>query len=373
GFTYNGYYYIAAFVAVTIAICFAIYKTYFKKLSKQDLLIAPLFVWLLINAGVAFYLKGAGFFIIPVIILLVMLGVIIFSKQKTTTTLLFTFLSLPVILIFAPLVKMFPVGLGLKMLFVSAVLTVLLFGILAPVFQQYKVTKPLKRLFFAIGILSFVVAYFTSNYTSNRKKPNSIFYLLDASKNEAFWASYNYKTDDFTKQFLGENPNKGSYDDNTMASKYHTNIQLYTKAKIENLAKPTISILKDTLIDNNRKIIFEISSNRNANKVELLSKKPIKLKSFIINGEALKKNSNSEFVLDMQKGTLLSYYRTSPNEKIILEMVGDKNQKVNLDILEVKYDLFTNPLFSIKPRTDIMMPMPFVLNDATIIKTNFKI
>jgi len=372
GFTYNGYYYIAAFVAITIAICFAIYNRYFKKLSNQDLLIAPLIIWLLINAGVAFYLKGAGFFIIPVIILLVMLATIIFSKQKTTTTLLFTFLNLPIILIFAPLVKMFPVGLGLKMLFVSAVLTVLLFGVLVPVFQQYKKTKQLKRLFLAIGVLSFVVAYFNSNYTSNRKKPNSIFYILNASKNEAFWASYNYKTDDFTKQFLGENPTKGSYDKNTMASKYRTNIKLYAKAKIENLAQPTISILKDTLINNNRKVIFEISSNRNANKIEILTKKPLKLKSFIINKEALKNNSSSEYVLDMQKGTVLSYYRTSPNEKIILEMVGDKNQKVDLDILEVKYDLFTNPLFSVKPRTNIMMPMPFVLNDATVIKTNFQ-
>ncbi|MDX1830062.1 MAG: M20/M25/M40 family metallo-hydrolase [Lutibacter sp.] len=373
GFTYNGYYYIAAFVAITIAICFAVYNRYFKKLSKQDLLIAPLFLWLLINAGVAYYLKGAGFFSIPVVILLVILGVLIFTKEKTNTILLFTFLSLPVIIIFTPLVKMLPVGLGLKMLFVSALLTVLLFGALVPVFQQYKKLKQVKRIFIAVGVLSFVIANFTSNFTQNRKKPNSIFYILDTSKNEAFWASYNYKIDDFTKQFLVNKPIKGSYDANTMASKYHTNIKLYSKAKIENLAKPTISILKDTLINNNRKVTIEIISNRNANKVELLTEKPLQLKSFIINNEPLKNNSNSEYVLNMQKGTILTYYRTSKDEKIILEMVGDKDQKLDMDMLEIKYDLFTNPLFTIKPRTNKMMPMPFVLNDATVIKTNIKL
>jgi hypothetical protein len=372
GFTYNGYYYIAAFVAITVAICFAIYNRYFKKVSKQDLLIAPLFIWLVINAGVGFYLKGAGFFSIPVIILLVMLGVLIFSNSKTKTTLFFTILSIPAILIFAPLVKMFPVGLGLKMLTVSAVLTVLLFGLLVPVFQQYEKPKQIKKLVVVVGVLSFVMTYFTANYSVNRKKPNSIFYLLDASKNEAYWASYNTKIDAFTKQFLGDKPTKGSYDNNTMASKYHTNIKLYTKAKIKNLIQPTISVLKDTIMDNDRKVILEIFSNRNANKIELLSKIPIKLKSFIINNQGLKGDDKSVYVLDLQKGTLLSYYRTSKDEKITLEMVSDKNQKLDLDILEVKYDLFTNSAFDIKPRTSEMMPMPFVLNDATVVKTNLK-
>lgn len=372
GFTYNGYYYIAAFVAITVVISLAIYNRYFKKLSIQDLLIAPLFIWLIINAGIAYYLKGAGFFIIPAIILLVILGVLIFSKQKSNTTIFFTVLSLPVILIFAPLVKMLPVGLGLKMLFVSSLLTVLLFGILVPVFQQYKKITQIKRLFLVVGILCFVIANFTSDYTQDRKKPNSIFYILDTSKNEAFWASYNYKEDGFTKQFLGNNPIKGSYDANTMASKYHTNIKLYSKAKIENLPKPTISILKDTLINNDRKIVIEIISNRNANKIELLTEKPLKLKSFVVNNEPLKHISNSKYVLNMQNGTILTYYRTSKDEKIRLEMIVDKDQKIDMDMLEIKYDLFTNSLFAIKPRTNKMMPMPFVLNDATVIKSNIK-
>ncbi len=157
-----------------------------------------------------------------------------------------------------------------------------------------------------------------------------------------------------------------------MASKYQTNIKLYTKAKVENLEKPTISILMDTIIDNNRKVTLEIFSNRNANKIELLTKTPLILKSFIINNEVLKGDAESDDVIDLQRGTLLSYYRTSKDEKIILQLVADRSQKFDLDILEIKYDLFTNNAFNIKPRTSEMMPMPFVLNDATVIKTNLK-
>ena len=82
GFTYNGYYYIAAFVALSIAVCFWFYKGFFKKRTAQDLITAPLFVWICINLGVTFYLPGAGFFIIPVFILLLLLAILLLGKQQ---------------------------------------------------------------------------------------------------------------------------------------------------------------------------------------------------------------------------------------------------------------------------------------------------
>jgi len=249
GFTYNGYYYIAAFVSLTLVICFWFYKDYFKKSTKQDLLVAPLFFWLMINGFVAFYLPGAAFFILPAIILLCMLFISQFSTSKVNMLLLFTLFSIPVLIIFAPLVKMLPVGLGLKMLVVSAVFTVLLFGFLIPVFQQYKNHKKLSLVFLFIGLMALISASLFSSYSVDRKKPNSVLYVFDSNKNEAYWASYNTQTDDFTKQFLGENPTKGSYDENTTASKYKTSIQFHVKTAVINLEKPVISIVLDTLIE----------------------------------------------------------------------------------------------------------------------------
>ncbi|MDD3721879.1 MAG: M28 family peptidase [Lutibacter sp.] len=372
GFTYNGYYYIAVFVSFTLAICFWIYKSYFIKRSKQDLLVAPLFFWLMMNGFIAFYLPGAAFFILPVIIFLPILFVSQFSVSKVNNLLIFTLLTIPVLIIFAPLVKMFPVGLGLKMLVVSALFTVLLFGFLVPVFQQYHDHKKLSFVFLFIGFMALISASIFSGYSIDRKKPNSILYVFDSDKNEAYWASYNRETDDFTKQFLGENPTKGSYDENTTASKYKTNIQLFTKTVIRNLEKPLISIVSDTIIDTDRKLALRIESPRNANKIELLTKTPIQFKAFTVNKEPLKNANNSEFVFSVEKGTIMNFYRTSEDEIIFIEFVVDKNLVIDIDVLEAKYDLFTNPQFNIMPRTEIMMPMPFVLNDATIIKTNLK-
>ncbi|MBL4939825.1 MAG: M28 family peptidase [Lutibacter sp.] len=372
GFTYNGYYYIAAFTVITLAICCWFYSGFFNKRTNQDLLIAPLFFWLLISGGAAFYLKGAAFFILPVIMLLLVLSILIFLKNSKNTLFIFTFLSIPAILIFAPLVKMFPVGLGLKMLVISTVFTVLLFGLLVPVFQQYKKLKRMANALLIFGIFMMIIATIFAGYSDTRKQPNSMLYVFDATKNEAYWASYNSEIDEFTKQFLGENPTKGNFDKNTIASKYKTSIKLYAKAEIFNFEKPIIQLVLDTIINNNRKIHLHIVSVRNAHKIEVLSKMPIKFKSIKVNGEGVKNKSASDYVLSIHHGTILSYFITEENEAIDLEFIVDKNQQFDIDILEAKYDLFTNPQFKSTPRSSIMMPMPFVLNDASIIKTSIK-
>jgi len=249
---------------------------------------------------------------------------------------------------------------------------VLLFGFLVPVFQQYREHKKFSFVFLLIGLMALISASVYSSYSVDRKKPNSILYVFDSNKNEAYWASYNMKMDEFTKQFLGENPIIGSYDANTTASKYKTNIQLYTKTEIRNLQKPLISIVLDTIIGSDRKVTLRIESLRNANKIELMTKAPIRFKSFILNKEPVKNDSSSKYVFSVEKGTIMNFYRTSKDEIVEIEFTVDKNQVLDIDLLEAKYDLFTNPQFNIIPRTEIMMPMPFVLNDATVIKTNIK-
>lgn len=371
GFTYNGYYYIAAFVALTLALCFWFYKEFFKKRTIQDLVIAPLFIWLFINVGIAFYLPGAGFFIIPVIILLLILAILVFNQSKNTL-IFFSIAVLPILIIFSPLIKMFPVGLGLKMLVISTVFTVLLFGLLIPIFQQYKNQKKIVYLFLLIGFMALITASINSGFSEDKKQPNSILYMYDVTQNKAYWESYNLNTDSFTAQFLGENPIKGSYDTTTTASKYKTKIKLHTQTEILPIEKPIITIVSDTIINSNRSICLSIYSNRNANKVEIISQSPIEFKEFKVNDVALKTTTAKNNVLSIKSGTILSYFRTAKNESIDLEFIVDKNQKFDIDIFEIKFDLFTNPLFKMQPRSETMIPMPFVLNDATIIKTNLK-
>ena len=127
GFTYNGHSYILAFTLLSAAICFWAYHN-FRKITNPNLMVAPLVLWLVICGTVSVYIPGASFFIVPVFALLVSFLVII--NQKDPSPLLLVVLALPSLWIYAPFIKMFPVGLGLKMLVTATVFTTLIFFLL---------------------------------------------------------------------------------------------------------------------------------------------------------------------------------------------------------------------------------------------------
>lgn len=376
GFTYNGHYYIAGFIALTLGISFWIYHNYFKKYKIENLLIAPVFIWLIINIAIAAYLPGAGFFIISSFTGLLVLTIILFYKgSENNKIILFSFLVIPVLVIFAPLIQMFPIGLGLKMTVISAVLTVLVVGILLPIFASYKEVKGLSKLFFLIAILAFVSAGFTSKYATERKQPNSILYFLDTDANKAYWASYNSKIDDFTEQFLGKDPTIGSFSKEVSTSKYDTNFKLYKETEIINLLQPKVEIMEDSIMDSVRKIHIKISPQRRVNKLELISRNTLHFKGFAINGEILSQKDNEKYIFTTEKRKhVLTYYFTK-NEKVLdIKIMLPKGENPVFDIWETSYDLYINQkIKGLKPkielRSESMMPMPFVLNDAVVIKT----
>ncbi|HBS11412.1 MAG TPA: peptidase M28 [Flavobacteriaceae bacterium] len=369
GFTYNGHWYIAAFSALTLALCFMFYKKHFEKEDALNLMIAPIFIWLFINIAVAIYLKGAGYFIMTLLYGVVSLALYLFSKKENLSILL-TVLSIPILLVFAPLIQMLPVGLGLKMLVVSSVFIVLLFGLLIPVFSSYKNHKNLGRLFLVLSIIIFISASFKSKYSVDRKQPNSIMYVLDADKNEAYWATYDKHIDEFTKQFLGDNPTEGSYDNLTTSSKYGTNIQWHKKAKVKTIIQPVIEIVKDTLIANKRSVHVQIKPQRMSNRIEFISKNPILIESFKVNGQSYKKPDNEKYVIALRDHgkTVLSYYLALENEMLDIEMTIIDPVDPGFFIYETSYDLLESMHFNFKPRTETMMPTPFVINDAIVVK-----
>lgn len=375
GFTYNGHFYIAAFIALTLGITFWIYKKYLKKYHIENLMIAPAFLWLLINIAIALYLPGAGFFIISTYTGLLVLTILLFSREeKHNQMILFSILAIPSLVIFVPLIQMFPIGLGLKMTVISSVLSVLVFGIVIPVFALYKEVKGLSKLFFLMAILAFVSAGFSSSYSIDRKQPNSMLYVLDADVNKAYWASYNTKTDNFTEQFLGDDPTLGSFTKEVSASKYGTNFKLYKETEIVALPQPEVVIVEDSIMDSVRKIHMQITPQRKVNRMEIISKSNLHFKGFSINGEILSRKKGEKYIFTTEKRKhVLTYYFTKEGEVLDIRIILPKEDKPVFDLLESSFDLYRNPVIkelkpNITPRSEVMMPMPFILNDAVVIK-----
>lgn len=368
GFTYNGHDYIAAFVLLSLAVCFVFYQIFSVKKLTMNHYVAPLFIWIILNFAIAFYLKGAGFLIIPVFGGLIMLAsFVITQKSNWKLNLLF---SIPTLIIIAPFIQMFPIGLGLKVLFGSAVLTVLAFVLLLPVFGSFTRKGMSSLLLFLAAIGFFVKAHYSSGYELGKAKSNSLVYILDADTNKATWATYDTNLDEWTKTYLGENP-KAAKDLNSLSlpSKYNSGFTFTADAPMKELAKPTIEFLKDSVAGTNRYLKIRITPNRKVNRYDVFTKEDLDIQNFKANGLSVLGQKGSKYERKGKK--VLSYYVVD-QLPLEIEFNVPSSSILDLDLLENSFDLMNNPLFSMAKRADWMMPTPYVLNDAVVIKQKIK-
>ncbi|PNQ74625.1 peptidase M28 [Hanstruepera neustonica] len=368
GFTYNGHSYIAAFICLSLAISFYIYHKFYQQEHVASLLIAPLSIWLLICVGVAFKLKGAGFFIIP--LLFGLLSLLVLIRQKQPNLILMALLSFPVITIMSPLAKMFPVGLGLKILFVSCMVVVLIFGLLVPVFGFFKHKNRLSALFMIGSIWFLVSAHINSKFTEDSPKPNSLLYVLDSNSNSAVWATYDNLLDDWTKSKLTDQPEPAlELQKNTIGSKYKSGFTFLKAAPVFQISEPKIEITHDTIVDGFRRLAVCFISNRHAERIEVFSDSTSIFKQATINGVAAKITDSTNTVFNERFNNRLFSYYVADNEPLDMIFTVPINQTTHLQFYEATYNLVGNSLLGVKSRNNNMIPKPFVLNDAIVIKT----
>jgi hypothetical protein len=365
GFTYNGHSYIAAFVTLSIAICFVFYQLFSDVKTTMNHFVAPLFVWLLLNCGLALGLKGAGFLIIPVFFGLIAFGFFILTQKSNT--LLNLICSIPALLIIAPFIQMFPIGLGLKVLFGSAILTALTFGLLVPIFGNYTKKGRWSLLFFVLSGVFFAKAHVASGYELGKAKSNSLLYIYNADSQKANWVTYDTNLDDWTKSYLGNQPKSADF----MAavplfSKYNSGFTYAAEAPIKELASPTIEFLKDEIVGNQRKLKIKITPNRNVNRYDIFASEEMILNNFKANGVQAIGQKGAQY--ERKRGKkILSYYVVG-NAPLEIEFSFDKLTPFDMELLESSFDLMRNSLFKMNRRQDWMMPTPFVLNDAVVIQ-----
>ena len=368
GFTYNGHAYIGAFVTLSIAICFAFYHHFSEAKTTMNHFVAPLLLWIIINAFLANSLTGAGFLIIPVYFGILLFGIFVFTQHYSLgMNLIF---SIPALAIVAPFIVMFPIGLGLKILYGSAVLTVLLFGLLLPIFGAFAKKGAWIVVFFLTSIGFFIYAGYNSGYEYGKAKSNSLLYVYNADNNSAVWTTYDTNLDEWTKSYLGES-NQKAVGLNTLplTSKYNTTFTYSAIAPVVEVPKPTIQFLRDSVIGNNRYLKIKISPNRKVNRYDIYANPKMTFFNFKANGVATSGEKGNR--LQREDTKILCYYVVG-NEPLEMEFYINKSSVFDMDLIESSFDLMSNPLLNVKPRNDWMMPTPFVLNDAVLIQQKIK-
>ena len=358
-FPYNGHTYIFAFVLFAIAVCFSTYHR-FKKIETANLVVAPILLWLVISGLVSHYLSGASFFIIPVFAVLA--SFLVLLNQKLPNAYLLVFLSLPALFIFSPFVKMFPVGLGLKMMVAATLFTTLTFFLLLPVFGFYRKKSRLAFLMLILCFGGLLSAHFNAGFSEENPKPTSLLYVLDTESNKAQWATYENVLSRWTSQYLDATktvPEKRS--DKTISSKYGSGFTYVADAPKKSIAQMKIEKTKDTIIGEQRWLDICIIPQRMINRLEVFTN-DIFIHSATINNVKL-----SEYYLKNRRNGKLVNHFVSNNEYTEIQLSIPKNDILELTLYEASNDLLENDQFSVPLRPVDNIPMPFVLNDVVLI------
>ena len=364
GFTYNGHDYIGAFVFLSLAISLLFYSNSNSENKTENYSIAPLFIWILINFAIAFYLHGAGFIIFPLFFSLFMLAY--FVTTQKTKPILNLILSIPSLIILVPFITMFPIGLGLKILTGSAVLTVLVFGLLLPIFGSFPRKGFWALLSLLISIGFFMKASFNSGYAIGTAKPNSLLYVYNADSKKAVWATYDINLDPWTKLYLGENPKDAAeLNKNPLFSKYKSGFTYSAEADVKKLSEPKISFSRDSIAGSQHYYKIKITPNRPVNRYDIFANEKMTFYNLKANGASALEQKGS---LYKRRGKKLISYYVVDNEPLELQFSIPVTAVFDMDLMESSFDLISNPKFKITKRLPWMMPTPFVLNDAVVIQ-----
>lgn len=362
GFTYNGHSYIVAFIALSTAIAFLFYGHTKSEATIINYSVAPLTIWILINLGLALFLPGAGFFIFPVLFALIMFGYFVIAQKSSLLINLIS--TVPTLIILVPFIVLFPIGLGLKILFAASVLTVLVFVLILPILGTFTYKYLWSIALFVLAFGAFMHAHLNSKFGESTAKPNSLLYAYNVELDKAVWASYDKNLDDWTKIYIADTiPDARFLSDFPLFSKYNSGIAFTSEALVRNIPEPTIHFEKDSIVGNDRILKIRITPNRRVNRIDIFANENIEFRNFKANGASALAQKGAIYPRSGKK--IISYYVVD-NDPLILDFTIVKDAVLDMSMMESSFDLMTNPLFGMRKRSTWMMPKPFVLTDAVV-------
>ena len=163
--------------------------------------------------------------------------------------------------------------------------------------------------------------------------------------------------------------NNTSIYSNKLYSKYGSQYTFMTEAPLKKIPKPTIEFLRNTVKGNQHFYKIRITSNRSVNRYDIFVNNDIQINNLKANGvQSIDFKSN---IASKTVGKLLTYYVVD-NLPLEMEFYTLNTQNLDLNLVESSFDLLANSFSKITQRKPGMIPMPFVLNDAIIIKQKIK-
>ncbi|WP_375559860.1 M28 family peptidase [Bernardetia sp. OM2101] len=390
--TYFAFWYQIAFALIFVGISLLAYSIFFRSKKPASVLLGVLPFWIGLSALTVFSqdwigmdLRPAAYlFVIPTLSMLVAWLYLLLRNNASYLNpfdaIFLLLLSVPTIYIFYPVLAIVPealeaVNVGGFVLYgftLMALLIALLGGLLVPVMQLLTQSWrwSLSLFFMLVGIGILFWGALEANFTKEKPKPNSIFYLYNLDENKQTWISYDEETDEFTNQFLSDSAvfdsiPKGIYPRRTKNLSGNWNFLQESKT-IEldssfNFEAPLLSLVFDSMInDTTYRYQFSIKPARQGEWIQVHS-------SVL---EAIWSDTIRIPLVDADK-----YFKTIsiwalPDSGAVID-VETSQPNPEIWVSELKYGLQEVNKLITKQREKTMMAAPYPYSESVIIQKKY--
>ena len=359
GFPYNGLSYIIAFVSLSLFFLFRFFDYFKYKTSVMSFMPVAIFIWLLISFLAYLYLPGASYLVIPALFGLVILVYLVVFKINNQ--LLHFICSLPALFLVVPFVHFFPVGLGISAIFISCVLCSLILLIISPLLFNFKSLKGIAFILFCTSLFFFGKAHINADFSPNQPRPSSLVYYQDSDNGNSFWASYDAELSNWNAPYFTQQSDAEMQFN--FESKYSSRFKHIAEATSIYLPISRVDVEELSTSTNTKTFKLNLIPERELNRYELFFNKPLLYTDVKVNGKAIDIDLEKEF--KQRNSRFLNYYVTN-QEALEIEFTVHTAEAFEIKVYESAFDLLSRPDLEVSQRPNSEIPMPFVLNDASI-------
>jgi hypothetical protein len=342
---------IVACLAAAFALVLLLQSWLAAKLGRHDFAVGQLLFCAVIATVVTVMLPEASYvFQWSLLFTLLGFGGTLFARTRTTAALAAFLGTAPGILIFAPLMYLLFVTLGMNVISVCALAALLglLLATASPfVMQTCSAVRFVAPLLLLCALLAAVAGRQLSRFSPEHPRRNSIFYAINADEQRAAWVSNDDAPDAWTRQFLTGAPSRYSAMHFTAGSARRV---LTERAELVAFEPPSATVVSDSVVESGRVLKLRLVSPRRANMLLLRLPSDAKLLGIAVDG----KNHAIPHDPDAS-GSWLFRYNAIPVEGIELELRLASAGPIDCWLADRSLGLPQLPGAAHAPRPDDMM------------------
>ena len=375
GDPYNSTWYLLSCAGFTVAVVTGLQRQAARRTSWFELSVAPIAVWALLGVIIAFALPGASYLFIWPLVGAVAGAALLMRTHRPSRELLVSgvvaLLAVPTLALWPSLVRSLEVALTASLLpFCAALMGLMLSLLVVPLARVGALGRGVTLAALATGIGALVVAEATSGFTAARKRPDSLVYLVDADSSQAWWASFDAGTDEWTSLAIGRHPARAGFDRFHVARPGRSWLAAGAVAGTRPLAPDLVS----DPVSGGRQIRLHIPRSGPGESMALFVEGSAVATDLTINGRALRNGDQDRYSAAYHQGddgAVIRYFGV-PDDGVDLQFTLRTATPVSLRLvrsIDGLPALATGPL---PPRPARLMSKPFIPTDATIYEQTLK-